>query len=101
MPSAIGRGPWLRSERRWKRSNFRAKVRRHQGFRSKTGAPKHHNFIVIPDDQAPAEADSFHQHLGTIAAQGPHDRRRQGKNNDSKLTDTGERLSEIVKGLLR
>lgn len=63
--------------------------------------PKHHDFIVIPDDQVPVAVGSFHQHFGTIAARGPHGRRCQGKKDLYSLTETGERLSEVVKGLVR
>ena len=39
-------------------------------------------------------------HLALLRLGGLIDRRRQGKNNFYRLTDTGERLSEIVKGMV-
>jgi DNA-binding transcriptional ArsR family regulator len=39
-------------------------------------------------------------HLALLRFGGLIDRRRQGKNNFYSLTDTGERLSDIVKGLV-
>lgn len=55
----------------------------------------------IPDDHVPVAVGLFHQHLGTIAAQGPHGRRCQGKKDLYSLTKTGERLSEVVKSFVR
>jgi len=40
-------------------------------------------------------------HLALLRHGGIIDRRRQGKNNFYSLTDTGERLSQIVKGVVR
>src|SRR5262245_34542544 len=40
-------------------------------------------------------------HLALLRLGGLIDRRRQGKTNIYSLTDTGERLSDIVKGLVR
>jgi DNA-binding transcriptional ArsR family regulator len=40
-------------------------------------------------------------HLALLRLGGLIDRRRQGKNNIYRLTDTGERLSDIVKGVVR
>lgn len=40
-------------------------------------------------------------HLALLRLGGIIDRRRQGKNNFYCLTDTGERLSDIVKGVVR
>ncbi len=40
-------------------------------------------------------------HLTLLRLGGIVDRRRQGKNNFYSLTDTGERLSNIVKGVVR
>ena len=40
-------------------------------------------------------------HLALLRHGGIVDRRRQGKNNFYSLTDTGYRLSEIVKGMVR
>ena len=39
-------------------------------------------------------------HLALLRIGGIIDRRRQGKNNFYRLTDTGERLSDIVKGVV-
>lgn len=60
-----------------------------------------YEFVAIPEEEVPQAADPLFQHLGTIAAQGPHGRRCQGKNDFYSLIETGERLSEIVKGLVR
>jgi ArsR family transcriptional regulator, zinc-responsive transcriptional repressor len=40
-------------------------------------------------------------HLTLLRLGGLIDRRRQGKNNIYRLTDTGERLSDLVKGVVR
>jgi ArsR family transcriptional regulator, zinc-responsive transcriptional repressor len=40
-------------------------------------------------------------HLALLRLGGIIDRRRQGQNNFYSLTDTGERLSHIVKGVVR
>jgi DNA-binding transcriptional ArsR family regulator len=40
-------------------------------------------------------------HLALLRLGGLIDRRRRGKNNIYSLTDAGERLSEIVKGMIR
>jgi DNA-binding transcriptional ArsR family regulator len=40
-------------------------------------------------------------HLALLRLGGIIDRRRQGKNNFYRLTDTGERLSDVVKGVVR
>jgi DNA-binding transcriptional ArsR family regulator len=40
-------------------------------------------------------------HLALLRHGGIIDRRRQGQNNFYSLTDTGERLSKIVKGMVR
>lgn len=40
-------------------------------------------------------------HLALLRLGGLIDRRRQGKNNIYSLTDAGERLSDIVKGMVR
>jgi ArsR family transcriptional regulator, zinc-responsive transcriptional repressor len=40
-------------------------------------------------------------HLALLRHGGIIDRRRQGKNNFYSLTDTGEQLSKIVKGVVR
>jgi DNA-binding transcriptional ArsR family regulator len=40
-------------------------------------------------------------HLALLRLGGLIDRRRQGKNNFYSLTDTGERLSKIVEGVVR
>jgi len=40
-------------------------------------------------------------HLALLRLGGLIDRRRQGKNNVYRLTDSGERLSDIVKGVAR
>jgi DNA-binding transcriptional ArsR family regulator len=40
-------------------------------------------------------------HLALLRLGGLIDRRRQGKNNIYSLTDTGERLSDLVKGVVR
>ena len=40
-------------------------------------------------------------HLALLRHGGIVDRRRQGKNNFYSLTDTGYRLSNIVKGVVR
>jgi len=40
-------------------------------------------------------------HLALLRLGGLIDRRRQGKNNIYRLTDSGERLSDIVKGVVR
>jgi DNA-binding transcriptional ArsR family regulator len=40
-------------------------------------------------------------HLTLLRLGGLIDRRRQGKNNFYRLTDTGERLSKIVEGVAR
>lgn len=40
-------------------------------------------------------------HLALLRIGGIVDRRRQGKNNFYSLTDTGERLSKIVRGVAR
>ena len=40
-------------------------------------------------------------HLALLRHGGIVDRRRQGKNNFYSLTDTGYRLSKIVKGVVR
>lgn len=40
-------------------------------------------------------------HLALLRLGGLIDRRRQGKNNFYRLTDTGERLSKIVEGVAR
>ena len=40
-------------------------------------------------------------HLALLRHGGIVDRRRQGKNNFYTLTDTGYRLSKLVKGVIR
>ncbi len=60
----------------------------------------HYEFIAIPREQVPVAAVSFYQHFGTIGAQGAHGRCCLGKNDFYTLTETGERLSEIVKGMV-
>ena len=44
---------------------------------------------------------AVNHHLTLLRLAGLIDRRRQGKNNIYSLTDTGERLSDLVKGVVR
>jgi DNA-binding transcriptional ArsR family regulator len=52
-------------------------------------------------DQFNMSQPALSHHLALLRHGGIVDRRRQGKNNFYSLTDTGYRLSEIVKGMGR
>jgi len=52
-------------------------------------------------DQFDMSQPAVSHHLALLRHGGIVDRRRQGKNNFYSLTDTGYRLSEIVKGVGR
>ncbi len=52
-------------------------------------------------DQFNMSQPAVSHHLSLLRLGGIVDRRRQGKNNFYSLTDTGYRLSEIVKGMGR
>jgi DNA-binding transcriptional ArsR family regulator len=51
-------------------------------------------------DQFNMSQAAVSHHLALLRHGGIIDRRRQGKNNFYSLTDTGERLSKIVKGVV-
>jgi ArsR family transcriptional regulator, zinc-responsive transcriptional repressor len=52
-------------------------------------------------DQIDLSQPALSHHLALLRHGGIVDRRRQGKNNFYSLTDTGVRLSKIVKGVVR
>ena len=52
-------------------------------------------------DQFNMSQPAVSHHLAVLRLGGIVDRRRQGKNNFYSLTDTGYRLSNIVKGVVR
>ena len=52
-------------------------------------------------DQFNLSQPAVSHHLALLRLWGIVDRRRQGKNNFYSLTDTGYRLSNIVKGVVR
>ena len=52
-------------------------------------------------DQIDMSQPAVSHHLALLRYGGIVDRRRQGKNNFYSLTDTGFRLSRIVKGVVR
>jgi ArsR family transcriptional regulator, zinc-responsive transcriptional repressor len=52
-------------------------------------------------DELTQSQPAVSHHLALLRLGGIIDRRRQGKNNVYSLTDTGERLSRIVKDIVR